>query len=151
MTTRAKMHGIVSMAGLAVLISGCATDPLPPSLPSSQFIVLVKGEAGPLKAFEDYIRANLSARLPDCKQTLPPLRSEGMTKDDESRQLAYECRPTERRASNAQLAVFAEAYGNSIASLLEMRITTTAACVARTCYGGPLRYWYQTPPCTYVC
>lgn len=152
MTMIAKFNCIVTFAGLAMLIAGCATDPRLPSLPSHQFVVLVKGEPVPLKAFEDFIAERLSATLKDCKKTLPPPspRAE-TTKSDEPRQLAYQCAPAEPRARNAQLALFAEAYGNSIASLLEMKITTTAGCVAQRCYGGPLRYWYQTPPCTYVC
>lgn len=142
--------GIVSIAGLAVLIGGCATDPLPPSLPSPQFIVLVKGELGPLKTFEDLIGREIAAsRIKDCKKTLPPIRDDA-TMAAAGGQLAYECKPTDKAAGNEQLQAFATAYGNSIASLLEMKITT-AGCSYRSCYGGALRYWYTSPPCMYVC
>jgi hypothetical protein len=66
-------------------------------------------------------------------------------------QLVYQCAASTQAQSGSVLEIFATAYGNSIASLLEMKITTSAACVAKSCYGGPLWYWQQTPPCMYRC
>lgn len=148
--TMISKSGIVSIAGLAVLLGGCATDPLPPSLSPPQYLVLVKGEPGPLKTFEDLIGREIAAnRIKDCKKTLPPIRDDA-AKGAAGGQLAYECKPADKAAGNEQLQAFATAYGNSIASLLEMKITT-ADCIARSCYGGAYRYWYRSPPCSYVC
>jgi len=146
-----KTSATVSLASLIVLISGCATDPLPPSLPSPQFIVIVKGETGPLNKFQELIGKELSIKLEGCSPIVAPSPQEGVPKSDASGQLAYQCNPKGKSVANEQLKFFAEAYGNSTASLLEMKITTASSCIARTCYGGPLRLWYSSPPCRYPC
>lgn len=149
-----KTSATVSLASLIVLISGCATDPLPPSLPSPQFIVIVKGDKGPLEAFEKFVdqsEKKIVNNKPDgCTKTLPPIAGESATKSDVPT-LAYKCTPQIHTEGLKQLDVFTQAYGNSTASLLEMKITTASSCIARTCYGGALRLWYSSPPCRYPC
>ncbi|HEY2969904.1 MAG TPA: hypothetical protein VGK75_16240 [Casimicrobiaceae bacterium] len=150
-----KINGVVLLAGLAALLSGCAImNPPPPSRGPNQFVVIVRGEQGPVNAFRDYVEPRLQSRSPrDCDRKVPSSTGEspGATSGLIGEQLVYECAAQTRAQSGSLLEIFATAYGNSIASLLEMKITTSGACVARSCYGGPLRYWQQTPPCMYVC
>lgn len=151
-----KMNGVVLLGGLAVLASGCAMGPVPPSLPPGQFIVTVKGEPGPLKSFSDSIQGQIERKkLPGCEKRVPPLivENQGATAGGASidEQLVYQCAAVTQEQNISALEIFAAAYGNSIASLLEMKVTTSGACVPKTCYGGPLRYWRQAPPCAYLC
>jgi hypothetical protein len=152
-----KINGTVLVGGLAALLSGCAImNPPAPSLGPNQFVVIVRGEAAPLKAFRDYVERQMQNRaLPGCERKVPSSMGEGQAATAGSaligEQLVYQCAAATRPLSGSLLEIFAKAYENSIASLLEMKITTSGACVARSCYGGPLRYWQQTPPCTYVC
>ncbi len=151
-----KMNCVVLLAGLAALLSGCAImNPGPPSLGPNQFVVIVRGEPGPLKTFRDNVEGQLRSRASDCKRTVPSSTGESQAAAAGSsligEQLVYECAVQTQVQSGSLLEIFAKAYGSSIASLLEMKITTSGACVARSCYGGPLRYWQQTPPCMYVC
>jgi hypothetical protein len=143
-----KMNSMLLLAGLAALISGCGTmGPPPPSLAANQFVVIVKGEPGPLKTFRDFVEGQIqSKKLPGCERKVPSSTGEGI-----GEQLVYQCAASTRALSGSLLETFATAYGNSIASLLEMKITTSGACVARSCYGGPLRYWQESPPCMYLC
>jgi hypothetical protein len=141
------MYSMVLLGGLAVLIAGCATDPVPPSLPKGEFVVIVKGEPEPLEKYSKIIDGHMMAStLPGCKREVPPSNDKGAP----SGLLVYHC-TAPRAESGKLLESFATAFGNSVASLLEIRITTSAACVARSCWGGPLRYWRQTPPCALAC
>jgi hypothetical protein len=152
MTTR--MNGGVLLGGLAVLISGCAvvnSNPVAPSLAPNQFIVIVKGEEKPLRTFRDYVEEQIRSRkLLGCERKIPDRDATAATASVDD-QLVYQCAAPNATEGGSLLAIFATAYGNSIASLLEMKITTSGACVARTCYGGPYRYWRQSPPCMYAC
>jgi hypothetical protein len=146
------MNSVALLGCLAALISGCAVlNPGPPSLPPNQFVVLVKGEPGPLKTFSDFVQGQMESRkLPGCEKKVPSSVGETRITPVEG-QLVYQCAAPTRTDSGSLLAIFATAYGNSIASLLEMKITTSGACVAKRCWGGPFRYWQETPPCTYLC
>ena len=149
-----KMNSMVLLAGLAALLSGCAVlNPGPSSLGQNQFVVIVRGDAAPVKAFRDYVEGQLRSRASDCKMSVPSSTGESQAAGSSliGAQLVYECAVQTQVQSGSLLEIFTKAYGSSIASLLEMKITTSAACVARSCYGGPMRYWQQTPPCMYVC
>lgn len=151
-----QMNSMVLLAGLVALLSGCAImNPGPPSLGPNQFVVIVRGEPGPLKTFRDYVEGQLQSRASDCKRSVPSTAGESQSGAAGSsligEQLVYECAVQTRALSGSLLEIFAKAYGSSIASILEMKITTSGACVAKSCYGGPLRYWQQSPPCMYVC
>ena len=150
-----KTNSMMLLAGLAAVLSGCAImNPPQPSLGPNQFVVIVRGEAAPLKTFRDLVERQMeSKKLPGCERQVPSTigESPGAASALIGEQLVYQCAAQTRALSGSLLEIFATAYGNSIASLLEMKITTSGACVARSCYGGPLRYWQQTPPCMYVC
>ena len=150
-----KMNSMVLLAGLAALLSGCAImNPPLPSLGPNQFVVIVRGEAVPLKNFRDFVEGQMaSKKLPGCERQVPSSIGESAAAGSSliGEQLVYQCAAQTRPLSGSLLEIFAKAYENSIASLLEMKITTSGACVARSCYGGPLRYWQQSPPCMYVC
>ena len=136
---------------LAILLSACASGPVGPSLPDGQFVVIVKGEPEPVNRFNEFMQRQISNRmLPDCERKVPA-GGEGIARGDASVVLVYQCAAASKMKGGELLEQFAKAYGNSIASLLEMRVTTSAACVARSCFGGPLRYWQQNPPCMVVC
>jgi hypothetical protein len=158
MTMISRMNSVVLLSGLAALISGCATttDPMAPSLPQGQFVVIVKGEPGPLKTFHELVQKQMENKmLAGCERKVPASMGEGQAATGGNapvgEQLVYECAAPNRLQGANLLGIFATAYGNSIASLLEMKITTSGACVARSCYGGLMRYWQQTPPCTRLC
>ena len=143
-----KATRIVLLTGMSVLISACATEPAPPSLPSGQFVVIVKGERDPLTTFHTLIekeRANYE-RL-GCKRTVPS--TPGESRAIVEGQLVYECKDQTREKSGEVLAVFGRAYGNSTASLLEMKVTTSGSCVDNTCGGITSRSWKI--PCFVLC
>ena len=142
-----RMTSVMLLGGLAVLIAGCATGPRPPSLAPGEFVVIVKGEAEPLEKYSKIIDGHMmTSSLPGCKREVPPSDDKGAP----AGLLVYHC-TAPAAESGKVLASFATAFGNSVASLLEVRITTSAACVARSCWGGPYRYWQQTPPCALLC
>lgn len=147
-----KKKGLALLGGLAILVSACGTPgPVGPSLPDGQFVVIVKGEPGPVNSFNEFMQRQISNRmLPDCERKVPA-GGESIAKGDAAVVLVYQCASASRMKGGDLLEQFARAYGNSIASLLEMKVTTSAACVAKSCFGGPLRYWQQTPPCTILC
>lgn len=143
-----KTTRIVLLIGLAVLISACATEPAPPSLPPGQFVVIVKGEQAPLTAFHTLIeKERESNKLPGCVRKVPssPAESRGIVEG----QLVYECTGQTQGQRGEVLGVFARAYGNSIASLLEMKVTTSGSCAPNSCGGITTRYWKI--PCFVVC
>lgn len=141
-----KRISIVLFGGIAVLLSACATDPAPPSLPAGQFIVIVKGEQAPLATFHQIVQGEFERkRLPGCTRKVPS--DEG--KSTVEGQLVYECTGQTRGQAGDVLEVFGKAYGNSTASLLEMKVTTSGACVYNTCGSGTLRAWKV--PCLYAC
>lgn len=145
-----KMNRLALLAGVIGLISACATTP--PSLPAGQFVVIVKGEAAPLKSFDDFVQRQMANRmLPGCEAKIPARSGEGATASGIGvDQLVYEC-ASAPQASGAELfEVFSRAYRSNPGGLLEMRVTT-ASCVARTCFGGALRYWQLNAVCLVLC
>jgi len=147
-----RKNGLVLLGALAILLAACTTGgPVGPSLPDGQFVVIVKGEPGPLKSFNEFMQRQGNRMRPDCERKVPS-GGEGAARDDAPVEvLVYQCSAASRMKGGDLLEQFARAYGNSIASLLEMKITTSAACVARSCFGGPMRYWQQNPPCSILC
>src|SRR5439155_1589374 len=81
----------------------------------------------------------------DCKMSVPSSTGESQAAGSSliGAQLVYECAVQTQVQSGSLLEIFTKAYGSSIASLLEMKITTSAACVARSWYGGPMRFELQ--------
>jgi hypothetical protein len=145
---KAKTTRIVLLGGLAVLISGCATEPAPPSLPPGQYLIIVKGEQGPLTTFHTLIeKERESNKLSGCVRKVPS--SPGESRAIVDGQLVYECTGQTQEKRGEVLGVFARAYGNSIASLLEMKVTTSGSCALQSCGGITARYWKV--PCFVAC
>src|SRR5438093_5240216 len=120
------MNSRILLGGLAALLSGCAImNPPQPSLGPNQFVVIVRGEMIPVQKFRDFVEGQMaSKKLPGCERQVPSSIGESTAAGSSliGEQLVYQCAAQTRALSSSLLEIFATAYGNSIASLLEMKI-----------------------------
>src|SRR5438552_6125730 len=122
-----KMNSMVLLAGLAALLSGCAImNPPLPSLGPNQFVVIVRGEAVPLKNFRDFVEGQMaSKKLRGCERQVPSSIGESAAAGSSliGEQLLYQGAAQTRAHSGSLLDVFARAYEQSHDSLLHVTIT----------------------------
>jgi hypothetical protein len=148
-----RMKSVVLLAVLAALTSGCVMGPVGPSLPVGQFVVIVKGEPGPVDVIRRVVEEQIRIKkILGCKREVPPSETEvtkpGMASFGD--QLVYRCVFDQSSESGSAFAIFTTAYQEAIkTSLVEMKFTTSSGCQAKTCYGGPLQLWRV--PCLTLC